>query len=168
MPLITEGRLTFTFPDGWSVSKFDEWSFYRNQFQAICGGAKAIDILALDSDCCWMIEIKDYRIHRRTKSTDVAEEVAVKVRDTLAGLAAARVNANDAGERATAHSALRRKRIRVVLHLETPTRGSRLFSASLDSANVQQRLKQCLRPIDPHPRVCSVDRACGCGWSTTS
>ncbi len=48
MPSITEGQLTFDFPNGWQVSKFDEWSFYRNQFQQACGGTKAVDILAAD------------------------------------------------------------------------------------------------------------------------
>jgi hypothetical protein len=165
MPAIAEGRLTFAFPDGWNASKFDEWSFYRNQFQGICGGAKAIDILAIEQDCCWLIEIKDYRNQRRTKSGHVAEEVALKVRDTLAALAAARVSANDAAERAAAGAALRRNRIRVVLHLEAADRRSRLFSPSLDLANVQQRLKQCLKPIDAHPRVCSSDRMAGCAWN---
>lgn len=167
MPAITEGGLTFTFPAGWDASKFDEWSFYRNQFQGICGGAKAIDILAIEQDCCWLIEIKDYRHRRRTKSGHVAEEVAAKVRDTLAALAAARVNANDATERATAAAALRRNRIRVVLHLEAAGRRSRLFSPSLDVANVQQRLKQCVKPVDPHPRVCSSARMAGCAWTVT-
>lgn len=167
MPAITEGRLTFTFPDGWDASKFDEWSFYRNQFQGICGGAEAIDILAIERDCCWLIEIKDYRHQRRTKSGHVAEEVAGKVRDTLAALAAARVNANDAAERAAADAALRRNRIRVVLHLESADRTSKLFAPSLDLANVQQRLKQCLKPVDPHSRVCSSARMAGCVWDVT-
>ncbi len=28
MPSLTEDRLTFRFPDGWSASKLDDWSFY--------------------------------------------------------------------------------------------------------------------------------------------
>ena len=43
MPSITEGQLKFSFPTAWQASKFDQWSFYRNQFQQVCGGAKAID-----------------------------------------------------------------------------------------------------------------------------
>ena len=128
MPPITEGRLTFGFPDGWRAAKFDEWSFYRNQFQKVgnvsiscsdqkcegelrcvkCGktrvaGIKAIDILAVETGSqCWLIEIKDYRREPRTKTIDLADEVALKVRDTLAALVAAQVNANDADEKAMA------------------------------------------------------------------
>ena len=41
-----------------------------------------------------LIEVKDYRFHPRTKPIPLCDEVALKVRDTLAGLAAARVNVN--------------------------------------------------------------------------
>jgi len=48
MPTITEGKLTFTFPDEWNVSKYDDWGHYRNQFIKVCGGVKAVDVLALE------------------------------------------------------------------------------------------------------------------------
>ncbi len=61
MPEIIEGQLTFSFPSDWQASKFDEWSFYRNQFQQVCDGAKAVDILAVEPRVClWTIEVKDY------------------------------------------------------------------------------------------------------------
>lgn len=53
MPSITEGKLTFAFPDGWDASQYDRWSYYRNQFIKVCGGTKAIDILALEPNACW-------------------------------------------------------------------------------------------------------------------
>src|SRR5207249_5998262 len=62
MPSITEGALTFQFPNDWQTTKFDDWSFYRNQFQKVCGGTKAIDFLTIGPDLClWAIEVKDYR-----------------------------------------------------------------------------------------------------------
>ena len=92
MSKIIEGDLTFCFPDDWQVTKFDGWSFYRNQFQQVCGGAKAIDILALAPDyCLWLIEVKDYRQQRRAKTIELTDEIAYKVRDSLAALVAARV-----------------------------------------------------------------------------
>ncbi len=128
MPTIVEGQLTFRFPDHWQASKFDQWRFFRNQFQSVCGGSKAIDVLAVEPhSCLWTIEVKDYRRHRRVKSIDLAEEVAVKVRDSLAALVAAQANANDANERAMAAAALRCSRLRVVLHLEQPAKHSKLF-----------------------------------------
>ena len=84
--VIIEGQLKFTFAENCHASKYDEWSFYRNQFQNICGGSKAVDILCLSQHTIWLIEIKDFRVHRRTKSEDIGDEIAIKVRDTLAGL----------------------------------------------------------------------------------
>ena len=104
MTEIEEGDLTFSFPDHCEAGKYDDWAFYRNQFQAVAGGSKAVDILCLcladrlADRVAWLVEIKDYRRHRRTKSIDLWDEVATKVRDTLSGLAAASANANDAND----------------------------------------------------------------------
>jgi hypothetical protein len=135
MPTITEGGLRFDFPEGWQASQFDRWSYYRNQFQSVCGGCKAVDVLTIEPRVClWEIEVKDYRRQRRTKTIDLAEEVALKVRDTLAGLGAARVNANDTDERGLANAALRCPRLRVVLHLQQPVKQSKLFPRAIDTS----------------------------------
>ena len=112
MPRLQEGRLTFDFPDGGpDVAKYDEWSFFRNQFQTVCGGVTAVDFIFVETARTWLIEVKDYRHHRRTKVADLAGEVAAKVRDTLAGLAACRCNANDAMEQRIAARALSTRRL---------------------------------------------------------
>ena len=166
MPGISEGQLRFDFPLGWQVSKYDDWSFYRNQFQGVCGRAKAVDILAIEPRVClWSIEVKDYRQHRRTKAIDLADEVAEKVRDSLSGLVAAHANANDANEKAIACTALDCPRLRVVLHLEQPARHSKLFPRAIDPAKVQQRLKQIVNAIDPHPLVLELSRVRGVPWT---
>ena len=180
MPTITEGRLIFDFPDGWRAQKFDDWSFYRNQFikcgdarttcskckNPVAAGSKAIDVLAIDmNSCCWSIEIKDYRLHQRVKVIDLADEVALKVRDSLAVLVASRVNANDSDEKAMANAALQCSRLRVVLHLEQPAKHSKLFPRAIDPTNVQQRLKQLIKAIDPHPRVVDMGGMNGLAWS---
>lgn len=170
MPTIVEGDLSFEFPAGWTVSKFDDWSFVRNQFQSVCGGARAIDILAIEPDhgCVWHIEAKDYRRRRREKVLGLAEEVAEKVRDSLAALAAARVNANDEVERASAEAALRGRRLRIVLHLEQTATPSKLFPRALDPAKVQQRLKQLTKAIDAHPLVRDRSHSQSCPWTVTA
>ena len=168
MPSITEGALTFQFPDDWQATKFDSWSFYRNQFQNVCGGSKAIDMLAIDPDrCLWAIEVKDYREHPRTKTTELADEVADKVRDSLAALVAAQINANEANEKALSRAALACRRIRVVLHLEQLAKPSKLFPCAIDPAHLTQRLKQLLKAIDPHPQVVEIDYLRNIGWSVT-
>lgn len=156
MPSLQEGELTFDFPERSEVANYDEWSFYRNQFQPACGGTKAIDFIFVEPQRTWLIEVKDYRRHPRTKIAALADEVAAKIRDTLAGLAACRCNANDETERQIAHRALSRASIGVVLHLEQRAVPSRLFPRVADRADLTQRLKQLLKPVDPHPRV--VDR----------
>lgn len=157
MPRLEDGGLAFEFPnDGSDAARYDAWSFYRNQFQAVCGGAKAVDFLFVATARTWLIEVKDYRRQPRTKAVDLADEVAAKVRDTLAGLAACRCNANDADEQRIAHRALTNPSLGVVLHLEQPATPSRLFPRVADPANLTQKLKQLLKPVDPHPRV--VDR----------
>lgn len=166
MPEITEGQLRFDFPADWEASKFDEWSFYVNQFQSVCGGVKAVDVIAVKPNVClWLIEAKDYRQHHRTKTIDLAEEIAVKARDSLAAILAAQTYANDADEKRIARRAVRCPRIRIVLHLEQPLKHSKLFPRSIDPAKVKQRLKQLLKAIDPHPLVLEIGRMQGVAWS---
>ena len=141
---IIEGQLTFSFTEP-NATKYDEWSFYRNQFNAVCGGTKAVDLLYLEQQNFWLIEIKDYRQHTRTKTIDLADEIALKVRDTLAGLVAAQVNANEQIERDFAKEALKKKRIRVVLHLEQPIHTSRLFPRAINPADVKPIAKNVPR-----------------------
>ncbi len=168
MPTITEGKLTFAFHDEWNVSKYDDWGHYRNQFIRVCGGVKAVDVLALEpQECCWLLEIKDYREHVRTKTIDLADEVAEKVRDTLAGLVGTQFCANDEGEKNSARQALRAKNLKVVLHLEQPAKHSTLFPRAINPAAVLQRLKQLIEAIDPHPRVVEKASMAGIPWTVT-
>ena len=149
---IIEGQLTFSFTEP-NATKYDEWSFYRNQFNAVCGGTKAVDLLYLEQQ------------NTRTKTIDLADEIALKVRDTLAGLVAAQVNANEQIERDFAKEALKKKRIRVVLHLEQPIHTSRLFPRAINPADVKLKLRQKVRAIDTHPLV--VDQKNKMLWSVT-
>ena len=106
---IFEGLLTFRFSTGCLASTFDQWAFYRNQFQAVAGGCKAIDVLCVADNESWLIEVKDYRQHRRINAIDVADEIAIKVRDTLPGLASLAKTANDDNERQLAQQSLAEK-----------------------------------------------------------
>ena len=155
MTEIVEGNLTFTFPDDCEADKYDEWSFYRNQFQTVAGGSKAVDILCVSDDAAWLLEIKDYRQHPRTKLVDIDDELASKARDTLAGLAAASANANNHDERTLARRALQRCRWRVALHLEQPSARSRLRPQAFDVANVLSRIRKSrkLKAVDSHPVI---------------
>jgi hypothetical protein len=145
--------LSFVFPAGWELLKYDTSSFHRNQFQKFSGGTKAVDLVAVapGSRELWLIEAKDYRHHRRSKPGSVFKEMAAKVLGTLAGLATARVRANDANERGFAAAAMQAPQIRIALHLNQPTKPSRLFPHVVDPATASISLKKAVRVVDPHP-----------------
>ena len=153
-----EGTLKFSFPDGCQVHRYDNWSFYRNQFQGVATGCKAVDIVCVVDNVCWLIEIKDYRQHPRTKAIKIEDELAIKVRDTLAGLAAAAINANDNQERIHAQQALASQKWRVVLHLEQPLAPGGLRRNPIDRAMLLEKLRtKKLKAIDAHPLICDKD-----------
>ena len=158
MTEIREGALTFSFPDRCEAGKYDDWSFYRNRFQSMAGGSKAVDVLCLADDVAWLVEIKGYRKHPQKKLIDLCTEVAQKVRDTLSGLAAASANADDAYEQALACRALAMRRWRVALHLEQPNVASRLRPIPVDPASMEKKLFQVLKAIDPNPVVVDSQR----------
>ena len=169
MPSLPEGKLRFDFPDGWEVTQYDGWAFYKNQFKDSCCGNKAVDFLAHhpDEDPLWLIEVKDYRHHRRTKTIHVWDEMAIKARDTLAGLVAAKANASNL-DKQWATVALRKPKLRFVLHLEQPTRHSKLFPRAIDPARVQEKIRQLIKPIDAHPRVTELNDMAHVPWSVKS
>lgn len=149
----TEGRLRFEFANVDFAEQYDEWSHYRNQSCGICGGSKAVDFLCLQTNICWLIEVKDYRQHQRTKPSLLADELALKVRDTIAGLVSAKMNANDVNEKRVAAASLNCTSIRVAIHLEQPRRATRLRPRVVEPATLKQQLQQRLKAIDAHPVV---------------
>ena len=168
MTRIREGNVEWTFESGWSAEKFDDWAFYRKQFQTCADHNKAMDILALppNGEVLWMIEAKDYRRHRRDPSKGpLPMEIAKKARDTLAGILAASANAVD-NEQRFARKAAQAKKIRVVLHLEQATKPSKLFPWTVDPADVKQEMKRLLKAVDPRAAVMSTATRWDI-WTTT-
>jgi len=161
--------LKFSFPDGWTVHKFDDWAFYRNQLSRVRQGLKAVDLIAFQPgeggapNTLWLIEVKDYRQHQRTKQITLPDEVGQKALDTLSGVLPAAINANNAEEKQCAKKCLRSGCIRIVLHLEVPQR-TRLLPPTLNQANVQQALRQRVKALDAHPRVVSMNSNSGIPW----
>ncbi len=171
MKRLQEARLACDFPDDWHVTKYDDWPFYQNQFRNCCKGCKGMDFLGFEPSAgtLWMVELKDYRQFQRTKDDKISlwDEVAVKARDTLAGLFAAKVEVgcNDHGFALLSFSATK---LRVVLHLEQPRTHSKLFPRVYNLADVQQKLKQIVKPIDAHPRVVELLNMDHVPWTATA
>jgi hypothetical protein len=169
MPLVNVDGLQFAFPDGWHVSKYDDWVFYRKRFSRMLPEIKALDLLAMAHDkTAWLVEVKDYRINQRTKPSDLGEEIARKVFSTLAALLPAKINANEADEKQMAGIMMRARKLRVVLHLEQPAKHSKLRPRAIDPADVQQKLRQLLKPVDAHPLVVEMARMGMLQWKVSS
>jgi hypothetical protein len=152
--VLEEGSLSFKFTGVDYAEKYDSWQHYRNSFSGACGGSKAVDFVVLKGDVAWLIEAKDYRRHERTKPSELPEEVMEKVRDTLAGLASTRFVGSIDDEVNVARRMFGKRKLRVVLHLEQPSKPSKLFPYSVNPANVLTQLRRAIRFADFHPIVC--------------
>ena len=168
MKTVTVDTLAFTFSEDWKVSKYDDWSFYRNKFQSIGKGRKAVDLLAIDpQNTTWMIEVKNYQVHSRTKPSCLADEIMWKVMDILSGLLPASINSEEDSEKIFAKQINRSGCLRIVLHLEQPQKHSKLFPIAIKPADVQQKLRMLVKAIDAHPRVCDKTTSNALGWNVT-
>ena len=166
-----EGALTFTFDGTCDVGKYDEWSFYQKIFQNAAGGSKGVDFVCVGESTSWLIEATDYSAHpdEMPKPSELGDEAAKKVRDTLAGLAVAATGAENANEKEIARRALDpSRRWRVALRLEQPERRSRLRPTAIDPADVVQKLKAKLAFVDPDACVVNTRQPCsGMNWKST-
>lgn len=168
MPTCLVDGLRFAFPNDWTVSKYDNWSFYQNRYIKIADGIKALDLLAVSpSKVAWLVEVKDYRANTRTKPSDLAGEIVKKVHDTLAAILPAKLNGNEALETAVSQAVAKAVTLRVVLHLEQPAKHSKLFPRAIDPTVVQMKLRQHLKPIDAHPRVAEMANMRTLEWTVS-
>lgn len=191
---ITEDKQQFDFPNDWNPlpCELDDWAYYRRQYSRyfnkvnpICGncngvilcascnhkntfGVKAMDIAAIDSSrIAWLIEIKDYRFHQRTKAIDLADEIAIKVRDSLAMILAAVTQANIASEQTMAKAISRAKKICVVAHIEQSLSPTRLRPRAIDLIAMRDKLRQLLHFLDPHVLVVESSRMQNLPWTVS-
>lgn len=153
MAVLHVDGLDFDFPNGWDVSKYDEWTYYRNQFSGQMSGLKAVDIIAVTGQkTAYLIEVKDYRHPHAVKPSDLPQAVAEKVVHTLAAMLPARLHATAESERHSAASVLTANQLRLVLHVEQHARRVPI----VDPADLKQKLKKLVRAIDPHVKVVST------------
>ena len=161
--------IEFQFDENWQFSKFDDWSYYRNQFSKMGNSIKAIDLIALSPNkTLWLIEVKDYRHPGASVPTlgELSGIVWGKVMSTMAALIPAAIHANDTDERTLSDSLRKCTALRVAVHVEQPPKRSALFpEGAINLANLQLRLARTLKPIDPHPKVESTKLQHSC-WKT--
>lgn len=131
-PLDVE-KQCFEFGDQWTVAfKYDGSRFYREGSERLKGhvdeipqSTRAVDVVALHEGIgLLLLEAKDFRGHRianksRIRDGEVALEVALKVRDTVAGLVgAARKPVNEFSSEVLADALKHGQVVTVVLWLE--------------------------------------------------
>lgn len=155
---LSEGSLSFEFESVEFAEKYDDWRHYRGVFNSACESSKAVDFIVSKENTLWLIEVKDYRRHKRTKPSCLADEVMLKVRDTMAGLVSAAFLGVDDDEKRASRTALKKRRLKVVLHLEQPSKQSRLFPVSVRPTDISMKLKQKLRFADCHPIVVDQEK----------
>lgn len=154
--------LSFTFPAGWQASKYDDWSFYRNQFSRQHNGIQAVDVLAIEpSGTAYLIEVKDYRHPDTERPSQLPQAIANKVLMTLAAMLPAKLNGNNPAERTMADAVLTCQKLRVVAHIELP----QAHQPAVNPADLKQKLAQLLRAVDAHPKVVSKNNMPGLGWA---
>lgn len=164
-----EGALRFDFDRTWQVVKYDNEPAYRDGIETL-GQTKAVDFVGQHdapktahhdaAKRLFFIEVKDFRRHRienkeRVSSGELANEVAHKVRDTIAGMIGAQRRRPDEsiwGElvRALEHG----HEIRVILWLEEDQpRGGKDIRADGRRSTLLKSLKARLRWLDARALV---------------
>ncbi len=99
-----EGNLDFDFGGSWTPRKYDEnGGFYKTKMAANVVPTKAVDFLCIprDRQPLLLMEAKDFSlgVPHREKFKNVPMAVAIKVRDTIAGIVGGSHCASDTGDR---------------------------------------------------------------------
>jgi hypothetical protein len=58
--------------------------------------------------------------------------------------------------------------LKVVLHLEQSKKSSKLFPRVYDPANVKEKLRQLIKPINAHPKITEMGNMYGVAWTVSS
>lgn len=151
--ILTEGDLTFSFPDDCDVQKYDDWPVYKNRLQGAFGSLKAVDFICYQNKEAWFIEIKDYRSHDRQKTMDLIEEISWKIRDTVVGLVAISQTAPDQADKKFAKKILSAKKMHIIFHLEEKISQRRLATPGRDRQIKLKKLKGFVSSIDAQPKI---------------
>ncbi|MEZ0166059.1 hypothetical protein AB2L27_14970 [Kineococcus sp. LSe6-4] len=135
----------FRFPTDWIVSIFDEWPVYHEAAGAL--GVQGCDVVALDHDTLWLIEMKDYTYPGAVPPPDLVRTVGQKAVGTMALLFALQRATADSPATEFARRCAGARRVRLALHVEIPDggRGEKQVRAVL--VPLQQQLRRATRSL---------------------
>lgn len=92
-----ERDLEVTFDESWECEKWDDCQSYRAGIGKL-QGTDAVDFVGIRGGTLYFIEVKglrDYRIEARNRHQTLPDEIALKVRDTIAGVVGASIMRKD-------------------------------------------------------------------------
>jgi hypothetical protein len=162
---IQEGNLVFNF--AFDAIKFDDSQYYREHFSRIKNGIAAVDILAVNNNIGYLIEVKDYR-HPDTENLELHElidSLINKIISTLAAILPMKNNANVATEKQIAILFSKTDELKVILHIELSPPNSKTKQSLWNFQHLQIELKKRLKPIDAHPKVVSKENLKSLPWT---
>ncbi|MDR0960606.1 MAG: hypothetical protein LBM23_09765 [Propionibacteriaceae bacterium] len=154
----------FSFPDGWTVEKVDEWP-EQTKVTGRPFHAKACDLVALSKNELWLIEAKDYSYTGASVPQDLAETVGLKVFHTLALLQATAHWGNDP-HRMFCREAITATQAYICLAVELPDGGRKLMGVERPLADLLDKLKKVTRLLNVYrPIVSNHHRPHGVPWA---
>jgi len=165
MPVIVEDNLEFSFPNTFEAFKLDNVQYYLSHLQSKFGGSKSVDFVCYEKNGprAYLIEVKDYSVHARTKSVPIENEISLKVRDSLWILSAIANQSGDQNISAKAREFHRKTSVSVYLHLEQP-HTLRAFHPIISETNLTIALNKILKKISGKTRI-SNTRTQGLPWT---
>jgi len=165
MTTINEDKLEFSF--NFDAIKLDDTNYYRNQFQKIQNNLKVIDILAIDNQKNYFIEIKDYTYPntKSIKQIELIDAIIKKVICSLSMLYPMSYKAKDEEEREIAKQFFNKKSLTIVLHIEKPPITTKLEQSKWDFSELQMKLKKRLKNISNSVKVVSIKKMQKVPWS---
>jgi hypothetical protein len=167
MITINEDKLEFNF--AFDAIKLDDSNFYRKHFMKIQDNLKIIDILAIDKNRNYFIEIKDYT-YPETKSIkriELIETIVKKVICSLSILYPMSYKAHKPYEKEIAKKFFQKQNLTIILHIEKPILTMRIEQSTWDLSELQQKLKQKLKAISNSVKVVSINNMQNLPWKVT-
>lgn len=135
----------FSFPAGWEVEKFDEWPGYRKVAKHPLN-AKGCDLIAINAERAWLIEVKDYTYLDARIPGDLSAQVGRKYFDTLATVhALANWDRGDHGD--FSRKFLKCETVKASLVIELPDGGRRFDALNPALMGIYDDLKRVTKKI---------------------
>ncbi len=119
--LLVDGTF-FTFPPNWQTEIFDEWPQYKRATGEL--ELRGCDVLALDGQDLWIIEMKDYTYDGASQPQDLHKTVGQKAAGTMALLFALSRTAADSSAKEFAIKCASSTRVHLALHVIVKDGGS--------------------------------------------